>query len=666
MKMVFYWIFGVIGVFLLCLTGCESGSESDSLGASDGNGIAIFAYSQDCNNYFSKHAYSHLGETTMSGQWDSSYYWDHMTKFNVGDQQYIMGHHKYDPSTLKGSNDWWIRRIYKTGDLGQQTDSGVWSHRYQTLTGCKSGNNSFIIGQSSDTKRWFVQQVLTGGKLGDETSSGTWYDYYPVAVPLEMNGNTFIYFQSSRDESSRYYWFIAKLTETGHLHQTDDGYWNNLYHAHTSFEIDGIWYIFGIRKPTAESKGVWFIQHVFHDGTMGNEMDNGKWDYFYQTIASYRAENGKTYILSHNAEYNFWHIHEVHSGGTMGSETDSGVWDNYCEYVFPVSFNTVYLRDDNWMTAMNDTIGPRKLINITLPGSHDAGVNEKDYNLGADCFSGACSCNTTAQETDIIGQLERGSRYFDIRPSCMESNKKEWASWLTAHLEVNGSTILGCQSESMSNVFADVSDFFANGAHNQELVILKISHCIDVNCAEGQCDGNDFDLLVSHIKKDLPNLVKCDDNCNLMDMTLDEILEKGNVIVLVDEPSGISVRDKANGIFSWSDDMPIYDEYSNTDDLDTMTSDQLSKLKNSHNHKNKLFLLSWTLTMTEDDAIACIITKNSILNMALQAREALFPTLIGGWVEKGTITQEIYPNILYLDAFQQLGTRAAIYLNLYD
>ncbi len=217
----------------------------------------------------------------------------------------------------------------------------------------------------------------------------------------------------------------------------------------------------------------------------------------------------------------------------------------------------------------------------------------------------------------------------------------------------------------MEDVFSDISDFFSGGAHEKELVILKISHCADGSSSEpnAECNSSDFDLIKKHIKNDLPRLVKCSDDCDLMDMTLNEIFEKGNVIALVD---GVS-SDKADGIFSWSDnDLPIYDHYSNADDLDAMAADQYDKLTTQDNHKNKLFLLSWTLTMSESDALACATNTTTILSMALDARKALFPKVIGDWLEKGFITQQIYPNILYVDAYDQVATRAAIYLNLFD
>jgi hypothetical protein len=123
--------------------------------------------------------------------------------------------------------------------------------------------------------------------------------------------------------------------------------------------------------------------------------------------------------------------------------------------------------------------------------------------------------------------------------------------------------------------------------------------------------------------------------------------------------------DKSNGIFSWNDnDLRVYDEYANKDDVNDMVSDQKTKLEDPDNHHKKLFLLSWTLTMNEKDAIECETktSKKTILSMAADAHSVLLPD-IDPWAEKGVITDTLFPNIIYLDAFDQLGTRTAIYLN---
>jgi hypothetical protein len=217
----------------------------------------------------------------------------------------------------------------------------------------------------------------------------------------------------------------------------------------------------------------------------------------------------------------------------MGAETDNGNWKSNYEYLCPFSFDPIYLHDDDWMHALKEAIGPRKLIEIALPGSHDAGINKLDYSISK--CDVATSCNTVAQDTNIIGQLKRGSRYFDLR-LIVDTDPETWDDWWTGHYDSKHDSWphwLGCKGESMRDVFGDVNEFFSNGAHPDELVILKMSHCYIIADDKDGCDSKAFDRLVWHIGHDLHNLVKCD-GCNLMDMTLDEILQRGNVIALVD------------------------------------------------------------------------------------------------------------------------------------
>ena len=64
-----------------------------------------------------------------------------------------------------------------------------------------------------------------------------------------------------------------------------------------------------------------------------------------------------------------------------------------------------------WMGAIPDD---RKLMEITMPGSHDAGVYKEastKVGLGNVLSSGMTAC----QDRSVLEQCESGSRFFDIR-----------------------------------------------------------------------------------------------------------------------------------------------------------------------------------------------------------------------------------------------------------
>jgi hypothetical protein len=613
----------------------------------------IFAYSPS-NAYVTRSIDSQMGAVLAHDQASADWHWATLARFDVGAHQYVMSHGRQTATGLAA--DWSIRELFPSGDLGNQTDAGSWPDYYATLIGCQSGGNAFVIGQRDSDNSWFVRQVNAGGVMGETTNAGAWSHYYGVAVPLAGANQTYVYFQSAAPETSGgnpgYPWFIAELTADGRLNQTSSGYWDNYYPVTTAFAVGDQWYLFAHRPPAAGAAGAWFIRRLAAGGQMGPLSDSGAWADYFATIASFPAADGKTYLFGQNTNGQ-WLIAPILPGGTLGAATDSGAAADACSFVFPFAFDTLYLHRDDWMAAQAATIGPRKLTDITIPGSHDAGVNAVDYSLG-NCNRLASSCNTTAQDTDIKGQLALGSRYFDVRPAILDVD--DWSSWQTGHYDT--SLLMGCRGEKISDIFSDVNAFFADPAHAKELAILDISHCFNVT-ADAGCGDAEYGVLTANIESGVDHLVKCADDCDLLDMTLDQVLALGNVIVRVE---GVP-SDKPHGIFSSSGaDFPIYNNYSDTDNLPDMIAGQYSELETLANHRNQLFLLSWTLTQSTADAIECMFTHSSILSMAVTARPPLFGDL-EQWVAAGSITPTLYPNIIYLDAFDGLGTRTAIYLN---
>jgi hypothetical protein len=161
----------------------------------------------------------------------------------------------------------------------------------------------------------------------------------------------------------------------------------------------------------------------------------------------------------------------------------------------------------------------------------------------------------------------------------------------------------------------------------------------------------------------------------LNSMTLNEIMDKGNIILVVQ-----TVRDRANGIFQWgyggSGDYYVYDEYSNTEEFGVMVDGgknnsgdnvpgQKAKLLNPDNHSGHYngFLLSWTLTLSSYDAFKCPVgSPSNILEMAVIAQPRIYEYMYK-LVEDKKITKTLFPNILYVDTFNRTTTNAAIYLN---
>lgn len=621
-------------------------------------GIALFGYDAEISSAFIQH----LNPGKLGAELSRRYYYDFydaMTSFYIEGKQYVMG-----INSSKEDEGYWffIQQILSSGDFGPITDSGYFQIYYKTLIAVTTaGGEVYMFGQEDGgSNRASVKRLLSGGRLGPETWKNYWNTYFDTATALpSSNGHTSFFIHDSHDDNS---WYTKRIT-AGEEYVKDSGHWKHGYQVVNAYRADGQTYLFGHRHRydwrSVTYRGPWFIQKLTDNNSMSSESDSGEWDHYWASITVFRhPENNRFYLFGHNTDEN-WFIQHVTYAGQMGAETDSGKWKNYYKHLFPVDLDESYLGTDNWMARMFEEIpgfGGRKLHEIALPGSHDSGMNGDDV---TGCQLGGNKCNTVTQYGDIEYQLDKGARYFDIRP--MVDIDETGYNWTTGHAAKLGTDLTaGCRGEDKIGLVADLDSFLDD--HPKELVILKVSHCMTPpGNGYADCTGDQVEEVATQLAADLEDhVVKCED-CNLTDMTLDEILELGNIIIVV--TSG--VRDRAEGVFAWGygggSDYYVIDEYSNTEDFSVMSKDQIDKLLDSGNHtrNDKLFLLSWTLTLSSFDAAFCSL---SILDYAETAQPRIFE-YIYQLVEEGKITKTLFPNVLYVDAVKRTQTNAAVYLN---
>ncbi|KZV91325.1 PLC-like phosphodiesterase [Exidia glandulosa HHB12029] len=287
----------------------------------------------------------------------------------------------------------------------------------------------------------------------------------------------------------------------------------------------------------------------------------------------------------------------------------------------------------NWMQTNLAQIGNLPLQRLSMPGSHDAGMSRI---TGGTAFGEAC--NSLTQTAGIDAQLAAGSRYFDVRPIITAG------TYSTGHYTGDAASA-GANGQPMSEIISQVNAFTAK---YNELVIINLSHSLNTDVGtsdyraftQAEWDALFNQLMSLNNRLDssrLPSGFSASSG-DLSTLTLNQLVSGRGAVVLV-------VQDGANlsswfgkGIFAYSQ-FDVFNSYSNTDNLSTMTTDQLNKLVNQH---NKVFLLSWTLTQTSVEAALC--TK-SILDLANTANPALYNTLINSV----SPTRNIVPNILYVD-----------------
>jgi hypothetical protein len=272
----------------------------------------------------------------------------------------------------------------------------------------------------------------------------------------------------------------------------------------------------------------------------------------------------------------------------------------------------------------------------------------------------------------MLGQLQAGMRYFDLRPC--------WTTGVlyTGHfskVDVLGTE--GCDGGTLVDIFKDVDTFLSGGS--KELVILKFSHYYDRDQDVESFNKSQFLTLLNLVTGMLGRWLYVNNSgSRLADIPLSGIIgDSGKVLAVFDELPGGLVQD---GIYSYSNysppppppektcgdqygtvsgDLSVYDKYKGTNDLATMLKDQFDKLDCPVNHGGDLFLLSWTLTQSNGDATGCLLgLAPSILTLAQKAIAAIQPELANH-----SITSANVPNVVYLDASPIQATDACIAVN---
>jgi hypothetical protein len=291
-------------------------------------------------------------------------------------------------------------------------------------------------------------------------------------------------------------------------------------------------------------------------------------------------------------------------------------------------------KTSQWMKNLEDGKS-KKLNQIAMPGSHNAGMY-KSHN----CTSGGFACNTETQSQTIYQQLYAGIRYFDLRPILKKSKFElgHFSDDIGDYFAVKGRQ--GCFGGSLDDGLSDVKAFLEDG-NDSEIIILRFSHYYDRDNHKDYFTDNQKDYLVSTVKGKLDKyLLKNVKNKKLLDQSMKDLLEKGNVIPLF---SGGSTEPES-GIYD-SNDLTIYNKYSNTNDVENMSKDQIEKLNIHGGESEQLFLLSWTLTQSNTQAAGCGVDltsiTSSIKDLAQKANDKL-PDILGNDVKH-------MPNIVYTD-----------------
>ena len=246
-------------------------------------------------------------------------------------------------------------------------------------------------------------------------------------------------------------------------------------------------------------------------------------------------------------------------------------------------FSTSLITDRaSWMEDRLQTLGPKRLRDLCLPASHDAGM----YVAGPVSMGYAVNQNLT-----IYQQLVYGIRYFELRPMWRRPSDRR-----PGRLEIHHG---GWSGPDLATVLNDVKNFASEG--HRELVILKFSHFRNF-------DAEVYDRLVSETEAAIGRwLVRSTPRGDrLADVTLSEYVTRANdgpaILVVVDQAWAVQPAIpgfwvySAQGAPSEERNLRVYDVYTNTPSFPRMRRDQFEKFAAFDGSNADLFLLSWTLT----------------------------------------------------------------------
>lgn len=283
-----------------------------------------------------------------------------------------------------------------------------------------------------------------------------------------------------------------------------------------------------------------------------------------------------------------------------------------------------------WMQQSLSQLGEKTLKELCLLGSHDAGMSI----ITSATNSFVNKSNALTQSLSVGGQLDRGARYFDIRPVISAG------AYYTGHYtKVAKTSWQGANGQSIAAIVEEVNDF---SAKNKELIILKISNTLNTdvgNFSYRSFNQEEWEKLFVELQK-LKNLYSTSNtSVNFNRMKLNELIGKQSAVIVVFE-SGVSLGGYYGKGFYKSSNLSVSDEYSNTNNLEYMIEDQLNKMK-IQTPQSALFLLSWTLTQSVPQVIAPVVSIEDMADKANQClSEKLYPA---------TDRRSAFPNIIYMD-----------------
>ena len=307
--------------------------------------------------------------------------------------------------------------------------------------------------------------------------------------------------------------------------------------------------------------------------------------------------------------------------------------DGYVSFVLSGTngnYSSTNLNGASWMQDNIAMLGNKKMNEICITGSHDAGMSVRTSGTPL-----AANCSVLTQSKSIQGQLESGARYFDIRPVISAG------AYYTGHYGYIGklSSWQGANGQSIDSIIADVNSFTSS---QKELVVLNLSHSLNTDVGNGSYrafNQGEWNVLFKELAK-IKNLFIANKTADLTANTLNDFIASGAAVIIILEENANLGSYEGNGFFKYAN-FDVYNSYADKNQVDSMATDQFNKMKANN---SKYFLLSWTLTQDALQAATCGLgTASSIKDLASQANQRLASLVYP------KVSNTAFPNIIYTD-----------------
>jgi hypothetical protein len=318
--------------------------------------------------------------------------------------------------------------------------------------------------------------------------------------------------------------------------------------------------------------------------------------------------------------------------------------------------------NSNWMRDLLRTRPHLALNQLTMPGSHDAGLYKVTYPL--DLTTENHPEWVLTQNLSVAEQLVSGARYFDLRI------RNDQGTLCAAHWTTVLGKSYGALGAPLNDVLNDVVWFLQNTGRS-EVVVLKFSHGSDtVLCGKVVQRVKDIVGGASLLYNPAGVAINVA-TAHLQNASLNQMAGKVVAVFGGDGAGYDSYWKPKEGIFPYFD-MPlenasdadvktpisrlyVYDHYADKGSYEEMVADQSGKLAAyGGTDKKYLFLLSWTLS--GGGAVSDIEVLAGMANPWL-------PKKLSALTEEVGTADARMPNIVFIDFIDPYVCSAIIELN---